>query len=83
MTGSTAGDSVVTAAFKALPADHMQPTSDVEDPVASAATCRDAVNLIVEMVHKACVDVGSAVPDFVVEEDIVRCVTVHVITALG
>lgn len=64
--------SVVTAAFKALPADHLQTTLDVEDPVASAATCRHAVDLMVEMMHKACVDIGSAVP--VVEEDIVRCV---------
>jgi hypothetical protein len=74
-TGAGTGGAAVTAAFKALPAEHIKGTSDVEDPVASATTCRDAVNLIVELMHEACVDVGSAGPGFVVEEDIVRYVT--------
>jgi phosphatidylinositol 4-phosphatase len=75
VTGAGTGGAIVTAAFKALPTDHVQSTPDVEDPVASATTCRGAVNLMVEMVRKACVDVGNALPDFVVEEDIVRYVT--------
>jgi hypothetical protein len=71
-TGSGTGHAVVTAAFKALPIDYATRPPDVEDPVASATTCRDAVDVMVDMMRKACADVGSAVPDFVVEKDIVR-----------
>ena len=72
VTGAGASGAVVTAAFKVLPTDHLQNKSDVEDPIASATTCRDAVNLMVDMVEKACADVGNTLPNFVIEEDIVR-----------
>ena len=73
-TGTGAGEAVISAAFKALPVDHATHAPDVEDPVASATTCREAVDVMVDLVHRACVDVGSALPDFVVEKDIVRCI---------
>jgi len=67
-------NAVVSAAFKALPVDHATnaPAADVEDPVASATTCRDAVDMMVDMIRRGCVDIGSGTqPDFVVEKDIV------------
>ena len=76
VTGSGSAGAVVTAAFKALPTDSITGVSDVDDPVASATTCRHAVDLIVEMVQKACADIGNVSPYFVVEEDIVRYVTI-------
>jgi len=73
-TGTGPSGAVVSAAFKALPVDQATHMRDVEDPVASAMTCRDAVDVMVDLVHSACADVGSAeIPDFVVERDIVRC----------
>jgi len=81
-TGSGTGHTVVTAAFKALPVDYATRAPDVEDPVASATTCRDAVDVMVDMMRKACADVGSTIPDFVVEKDIVSLAEAQRVTTM-
>jgi hypothetical protein len=71
-TGAASGDTAVTAAFKALPVDNIgRAGATVDDPVMSAATCRDAVDVMVNMLSKACEDAGSVGPEFIVEKDIV------------
>lgn len=47
----------------------------MSDELQGASTCREAADLVVETIVKACEDVGSAQGvGFVSEEDIVRCV---------
>jgi len=66
------------AAFKALPvgSTHVRSGSGYTEPaddLASAASCKEAVDLIVGAVKRACEDVGSASGDgFIAEGDIVR-----------
>lgn len=68
------------AAFKALPvgSTHVREGSRYAEPaddLAGATTCKEAVDLIVDAVRRACKDVGSASgDDFISEEDIVRLV---------
>lgn len=68
------------AAFKALPvgSTHVRNESrytEVTDNLTSATSCKEAVDLIVDTIKKACEDVGSASgDDFIYEEDIVRLV---------
>jgi hypothetical protein len=66
------------AAFKALPvgSTHVREESRYAEPaddLAGATSCKEAVDLIVDAVKRACKDVGSASRDnFISEEDIVR-----------
>ena len=68
------------AAFKALPvgATHIRNGSRYAEPaddLATATSCKEAVDLIVDGIKRACEDIGN-VPgdDFVSEEDVVRLV---------
>ena len=47
----------------------------MSDEMAGAATCREAVDLVVERIQSACDDVGGGQGAFITEEDVVRCVT--------
>lgn len=66
------------AAFKALPvgSTHVRSGSRYTEPaddLAGATSCKEAVDLIVGAVKRACEDVGSASGDgFIAEGDIVR-----------
>lgn len=68
-------------AFKALPmgSTHVRNGSrytEAADDLASATSCREAVDLIVDTVKRACEDIGGAPgDDFVFEGDIVRLVS--------
>ena len=73
------------AAFKVLPNDparirrESSAISDMHiamsDEMQSAATCREAVDLIVDRIWRACEDAGGAQGEnFVVQKDVVRCV---------
>lgn len=69
----------VFAAFKALPVDPARSRratgSAIEpaDELSGAKNCKEAVDLMVESIVKACQDVGGGCqPNFVVEEPIVR-----------
>lgn len=71
-TGAASGDRAVAAAFKALPVDNTKHAGgSVDDAVMSAATCRAAVDVIVDTLYMACKDIGGAGQGFVVEKDIV------------
>ena len=47
----------------------------MSDEMAGAATCREAVDLVVERIQSACDDVGGGQGAFITEEDVVRYVT--------
>jgi hypothetical protein len=73
-----AGDRVF-AAFKALPVDPTRSRRETEtivepaDDLSGAKNCKEAVDLMVESIVKACQDVGGGdQPNFVVEEPVVR-----------
>ncbi|KAF9477543.1 hypothetical protein BDN70DRAFT_810519 [Pholiota conissans] len=69
------------AAFKVLPIDPArarrassttsQMYSETSDEMHGAATCKEAVDLIVERIYNACNDVGGGQGDFVTQEDVV------------
>jgi len=46
----------------------MEPANDLS----SAASCEEAVNVIVSTIRLACQDVGNIDPDFVKNADVVR-----------
>jgi hypothetical protein len=48
--------------------------SAMSDEMAGAATCREAVDLVVERIQSACDDVGGGQGAFITEEDVVRYV---------
>lgn len=69
----------VFAAFKVLPVDPARPRRETgsaiepADELSGAKNCKEAVDLIVESIIKACQDVGGGrQPNFVEEEDVVR-----------
>ena len=69
----------VFAAFKTLPIDparSRQPTGSIIEPadeLSGARNCKEAVDLMVDSIVKACQDVGAGhQPNFIVEEPIVR-----------
>jgi hypothetical protein len=69
----------IFAAFKALPIDparSRRATGSIIEPadeLSGAKNCREAVDLMVESIVKACQDVGAGQqPNFVVEEAVVR-----------
>ncbi|KAI0082839.1 hypothetical protein K474DRAFT_1584893 [Panus rudis PR-1116 ss-1] len=70
-------DDVTFAAFKALPVDPARSRRDngsfVEpaDELTGATNCKEAVDLMVEAIRRACADVGNSPDDFVTDSDIV------------
>jgi phosphatidylinositol 4-phosphatase len=63
------------AAFKALPVDPArtrQAGTSAADELVGAATCVDAVDIIVGAIQEACADIGNVRDDFVKNEDVVR-----------
>ena len=80
-TPGDAGDTSFTA-FKALPvgSTHVRNGSrytEAADDLTGAASCKEAVDLIVDTVKRACEDIGSGSgDDFVSEDDIVRRVPI-------
>ena len=69
----------IFAAFKALPIDparSRRATGSIIEPadeLSGAKNCKEAVDLMVESIAKACQDVGGGrQPNFVVEEAVVR-----------
>ncbi|KIJ26452.1 hypothetical protein M422DRAFT_272497 [Sphaerobolus stellatus SS14] len=79
--GDDADDKTVVAAFKALPVEkeknrggrdrQTDESRPDDDAMADARNCQEAVDVMVEMIRKACEDVGSAGEGFVMEQDIV------------
>ncbi|KAH8106812.1 SacI homology domain-containing protein [Cristinia sonorae] len=70
-------DDVTFAAFKSLPIDparsRRENGSFVEpaDELTGATSCKEAVDLMVEAIRRACADVGNTHPEFVKVEDVV------------
>ena len=68
------------AAFKALPVGSTRVPdgsryAEPADDLTSATSCKEAVDLIVDAINRACKDIGSASgDDFISEADIVRLV---------
>jgi len=66
------------AAFKVLPIDRreMGGVSDqyveLSDEMQSASSCRDAADLIVDQIYRACENMGGGQGTFVTEKDVVR-----------
>jgi len=66
------------AAFKALPIDPARTRRasgsfvDSVDELAGATNCKEAVNLIIEAIHRACHDIGGTDGAFISEAEIVR-----------
>ncbi|KAI0822863.1 SacI homology domain-containing protein [Trametes gibbosa] len=72
-----AGQETVFAAFKALPVDPARARRETgsfiqtTDELANAKSCKEAVDMIVDAIRQACVDVGNDHREFVVESDVV------------
>jgi hypothetical protein len=79
-TGSALGD-MTFAAFKVLPidptrirrgskleSDYMEPANDLS----SAASCEEAVNVVVQSIQLACQEAGNVNPEFIKEGSVVR-----------
>ncbi|KIM48704.1 hypothetical protein M413DRAFT_21047 [Hebeloma cylindrosporum] len=90
---STAGHNQRSfAAFKVLPVDPARARrtssvvseaySAVSDEMTGAATCREAVDLVVERIQKACDDVGGGQGAFIKEEDVVSLAEAQRITSV-
>jgi len=45
------------------------------DEMQSASTCREAADLVLDRIYKACEDIGGGQGQFVAPEDVVRCAT--------
>ncbi len=70
------------AAFKVLPVDSARIRREssamsefyvaISDEMQSASTCREAADLVVDRINRACEDVGGVQGHFLVQEDIVR-----------
>jgi len=76
---ATMGSEKTFAAFKVLPID---PTrirrassrggyADAAEELSGASTCQEAVDIIVDSIHRACDDVGGTHGDFVTNADVV------------
>jgi len=81
------------AAFKILPIDpaRVRRTSsvgggenfgDVADELSTARNCKEAVEMVVESIRKACEDVGVAEADFVKNEDVVELAEAQRMTSM-
>ncbi|CAL1705121.1 unnamed protein product [Somion occarium] len=70
-------DDVTFATFKVLPIDPARNRRDngsfIEpaDELTGASNCKEIVDLMVQAIQKACMDVGNGHEDFVIEEDVV------------
>ena len=68
------------AAFKALPIDPARSRREngsffePADELTGANNCREAVDMMVDAIHRACVDIGNDSNDFIKEGDVVSCV---------
>lgn len=70
------------AAFKVLPIDPARireasssgtsPYAAASEELSGAATCREAANMIVDSIRRACEDAGGGHDGFVTDEDVVR-----------
>ena len=70
------------AAFKVLPVDSARVRREssamselnvaISDEMQSASTCREAADLVVDRIHRACENVGGGQGHLLVQEDIVR-----------
>lgn len=66
------------AAFKSLPIDPARSRRDngsfIEpaDELTGASNCKEVVDLMVQAIHKACMDVGNGHEEFVSDADVVR-----------
>lgn len=80
-----AGAETTFAAFKVLPIDPARirrgsstggniEYMEAADELSGAANCKEAAELIVNSIRRACEDIGGARGDFVTGEDVVRCV---------
>ncbi|KAL0946732.1 hypothetical protein HGRIS_012911 [Hohenbuehelia grisea] len=79
------------AAFKVLPIDPARirrgPSSgglyaETADELTGAANCRDAADMIVESIRRACEDIGNTRPDFVSYEDVVSLADAQRMTSM-
>lgn len=71
---------VTFAAFKALPIDPARSRREngsffePADELTGANNCKEAVDMMVDAIHRACLDIGNGSEDFIKEEDVVSCV---------
>ena len=84
ITNGTGGVQRNFAAFKVLPIDparvrrmssyssNASELATVSEEMQGASTCKEAVDLIVEKIQKACEDIGGGQGDFITSEDVVR-----------
>ncbi|KAI0797649.1 SacI homology domain-containing protein [Abortiporus biennis] len=76
------------AAFKALPVDparsHRDNGSFVEpaDELTGATNCKQAVDIMVDAIHRACIDVGNVQVNFVTEKDVVSLTEAQRMTSM-
>jgi hypothetical protein len=75
----TVGSHTTYAAFKALPVDptRTQPGSNTgyaepADDLTGASTCKEAVDLMTDMIRRAAEDLGNSHANFVTNSDVVR-----------
>lgn len=79
---SAAGGETTFAAFKVLPIDPARTRSrsstgenveytEAADELNGASNCKEATELIVDSIRKACEDIGGAHGDFITDEDVV------------
>ncbi|TFK92292.1 hypothetical protein K466DRAFT_659372 [Polyporus arcularius HHB13444] len=72
-----AGQDTIFAAFKALPVDPARSRREngsfiqSEDELSSAKNCKEAVDMIVDAIRQACLDIGNDHQDFITEADVV------------
>lgn len=68
---------ITFAAFKALPIDPARSRREngsffePADELTGANNCREAVDMMVDAIYHACLDIGNGDDDFVKEEDVV------------
>lgn len=76
-------DEVSFVALKALPVDpargrrESRSYEEPSDDLSGVSSCREAVDVIVEAIRRACEEVGSVKEDFLKDSDIVRCVFLY------
>ena len=76
--GPIAGQETIFAAFKALPVDPARSRRESgsfiqpQDELASAKSCKEAVDMIVDAIRQACRDIGNEHRDLITDADVVR-----------
>ncbi|KAJ7582942.1 SacI homology domain-containing protein [Mycena floridula] len=84
------GSEQTFAAFKMLPIDPTRTrraTSDggsdnIETELNEASSCKEAVDLLIDTIRRACDDIGSGHKDFVVEKDVVSLAEAQNMTSM-